>query len=143
MTHQVSLLRLKSTAQGTPGYWIFPGGWYYSMELPWRDNLNSLSCIPEGVYTVAIRKSPKYGKVYHVKNVPGRSYILIHPLNVAGNIEMGYKTESEGCIGLGKRLGMLWGQRAVLVSRPTVRTFMEAMDYQPFILHVRNTYGSD
>ena len=52
-----------------------------SLELPWEDNENNISCIPEGEYEVVTRYSQKYGKHYHVTDVEGRSWILIH----AGN----------------------------------------------------------
>ncbi len=51
--------------------------------------------IPEGVYEVSIRWSPHFQRsLPHIESVPGRSGILIHPLNHA--------YESEGCIGVGQ-----------------------------------------
>ena len=68
----------------------------YSMELPWKDNKSFISCIPEGSYKCEITSSPTYGVVFEVKGVKDRSHVLIHPLN--------YVTQSEACIGLGKKL---------------------------------------
>lgn len=66
-----------------------------TMELPWRDNQRSISCIPEGVYKV-IKQPPKEGRPYpyfRLPNVPGRSGILIHRIT--------YVTGLKGCIGVG------------------------------------------
>lgn len=51
------------------------------------------SCIPEGVYRVKKHNSPKFGKTFWVKDVPGRSAILIHPGN--------YHYHTLGCILVG------------------------------------------
>jgi hypothetical protein len=51
-----------------------------TLELAWRDNKRSVSCIPEGTYKVK-KEPPKEGRPYpyfRLMNVPGRSGILIH-----------------------------------------------------------------
>lgn len=68
----------------------------YCLELPDRDNANSISRIPEGDYKVKKRYSPKYKDHFHVLDVPGRSYILIHHGN--------YYTNTRGCILVGQDL---------------------------------------
>ena len=50
----------------------------YMLELPDRNNETSISCINEGEYDCVKRFSEKYGNHFHVLNVFGRSYILIH-----------------------------------------------------------------
>ena len=68
-----------------------------TMELPWRDNKRSISCIPEGTYTV-IKQPPKPGRDYpyfRLPNVKGRSGILIHRIT--------YVKDLRGCIGVGGR----------------------------------------
>lgn len=67
-----------------------------TLELPWRENKNSISCIPEGTYKVVKRISKKFGEHFHVLDVEGRSYILIHKGN--------YYTDIRGCILVGKDL---------------------------------------
>lgn len=71
----------------------------FTLELP---NLNDdgiegnerrKSCIPEGVYPVVRHNSPKFGKCFWVKDVPGRDGILIHPGN--------YHWHTLGCILVG------------------------------------------
>jgi len=108
--------------------------------LPWRGNRRQISCIPPGTYNVEIRLSNKYGRIYWIRNVPNRSYILIHSGNFAGDTSKGYKTHVMGCILLGKKSGYLGGQVAVLNSRITVRAFMEYMDYEPFELRIQEAF---
>jgi hypothetical protein len=62
-----------------------------TIELPWLGNQKRISCIPEGEYVLQRRFSPKFQWHLHLKNVPGRDLILIHPANDA-------KTELLGCI---------------------------------------------
>ena len=63
----------------------------YTIELPWRNNELNRSCIPEGTYVLKRRYSQKFRWHIEVKDVPGRSYILIHPANHAAR-------ELKGCI---------------------------------------------
>ena len=63
----------------------------HTIELPWKDNHRSTSCIPEGRYELQKRYSPKFKWHLILKNVPGRSVILIHPANDA-------LKELKGCI---------------------------------------------
>ena len=62
-----------------------------TIELPWKDNVRTMSCIPEGTYTLQKRYSLKNGWHIHVMNVPDRKWILIHCFNNA-------LEESQGCI---------------------------------------------
>lgn len=55
----------------------------YCIELPWRDNMRSISCIPEGRYKLVKRYSTKFKNHLHVLDVRDRSFILLHPANVA------------------------------------------------------------
>ena len=66
-----------------------------SMELPWKDNARSVSCIPEGSYKV-IKQPPKEDRPYpyfRLPEVPGRTGILIHKIS--------YVSVLKGCIGVG------------------------------------------
>ncbi len=64
-----------------------------TLELLWRDNRIGISCIPTGTYEIVKRWSLKYGHHFLIKNVPGRSMVLIH----SGN----YKSQTRGCILVG------------------------------------------
>jgi hypothetical protein len=139
------LLRTSSGDQGTFG--VLQSGNYscFTGELPWRDNRRKVSCIPEGDYEVKPVKSPKFGVIYGLFGVPGRSHILLHNGNFCGDVAKGYVSHVEGCIITGSRIGRLVNkfgvmQRAVLTSLPTVRSFMAYMNGQPFVLSVRNTF---
>lgn len=62
---------------------------YKVLELPWKDNKRSISCIPEGEYTVTkMQPTEKRPYVYFwVRNVPGRDGILWHPGNYTRQIK--------------------------------------------------------
>jgi len=55
----------------------------YSIELPWKDNLAQVSCIPEGKYEGIKRWNLKFNRHLQVMNVSKREHILIHPANDA------------------------------------------------------------
>lgn len=59
---------------------------FKTLELPWLNNQQQVSCIPEGEYEVVKRHSPKYKNHFHVTEVPGRSWILIHSGNFYSDI---------------------------------------------------------
>lgn len=137
----VSLTRFPSTDQGTFGILVFGTTTCFSVELPWRNNRTARSCIPVGTYTCRITNSPKFGKVYHVENVPGRSAVLIHGANFGGDIDLGYTTHLQGCIAPCNRLGQLRNskgnmQSAGLVSAPALRTMMTWAAGEPFTLEI-------
>lgn len=113
----------------------------FTLELPWRDNRPRRSCIPVGTYRCGIVQSPKFGRVYQVFDVPGRSAILIHPANFAGDVDLGLDSQLHGCIALGMRLGAIRNkagamQPVVAVSRPAVSAFMAEAKGEPFTLEV-------
>ena len=63
----------------------------YSIELPWKDNLAQVSCIPEGKYQLVKRYNLHFRNHFQVMLVKDRSLILLHPANDA-------KRELKGCI---------------------------------------------
>lgn len=133
-----TLTRTQHTDEGTFGVLVFGRNTVHSLELPWRENRRQKSCIPVGTYQCAIVNSPRFGRVYGVANVPGRSNILIHSANFAGNVDLGWKTQLQGCIALGMRLGKIGNQRAALVSRPAIRLLNEWSGGMPFTLEIQN-----
>jgi len=64
-----------------------------TVEKPWKNNKNQISCIPVGTYDVEFFNSPKHGACFLLKNVPGRSMIEIHAAN--------YERQLLGCIAPG------------------------------------------
>lgn len=63
----------------------------YTIELPWRNNKRSISCIPEGRYRLIKRWHSKHGLQLAFAHVVNREGILIHPANFA-------LRELQGCI---------------------------------------------
>ncbi len=62
---------------------------YHILELPWKDNQRSISCIPEGVYDVIkMKPTEKRPFVYFwIQDVPTRSGILMHRGNYTRQIK--------------------------------------------------------
>ena len=69
---------------------------FYTLELSWKNNKQSESCIPPGDYTVIKRKSKKFKTHFHILDVKGREWILIHKGN--------YYTDIRGCVLVGDDL---------------------------------------
>lgn len=91
------ILKSFSSPIATVGFLSY-GGLFecYTLELPWLDNVNSLSCIPAGTYSVTKHVSPNHGDCLKIHDVPGRTHILIH----AGN----FTRQTQGCILVGKMI---------------------------------------
>ena len=66
----------------------------HTLELPWKNNQKSVSCIPEGRYKCRVRLARESATRDYVhllvQDVEGRSYILFH----YGN----FPTDTKGCI---------------------------------------------
>lgn len=134
----IELIRTDTSDEGTNGIILLNGSpLCVTIEPPDRDNQPNISCIPEGEYKCVWHRSPKYGMTYHVTNVEGRSRVLIHPGNYAGDKEKGFKTHSHGCILLGTRRGVLGDQKAVLASKVAVRKFTRSTQRKDFTLRIR------
>lgn len=138
---KATLKRSPSTDQGTFGVLTFGADVVHTLELPWRDNMRQKSCIPHGVYLCALVKSPRFGRVYGLQDVPGRSHVLIHSANFAGDVDKGWTTQLQGCIAPALRVGQMRNnagvmQAAGLVSRPALARLMEWADGQPFELEI-------
>lgn len=134
----VRLQRLSESAAGTQGMLQTEGFSCKTLELPWRGNIRAKSCIPPGSYVVRIVQSPRFGRIYGLFGTAPRANILIHSGNYAGDVDKGLKSHVQGCILLGKYFGTMDGQRAILLSRPTVRAFMDHMKGEPFTLVVED-----
>lgn len=131
------LTRSPSTDEGTFGTLQLDGQVLRTTELPWRDNATGASCIPTGVYRCEIVQSPKFGRVYGVRDVPGRSAILIHAANYGGDASKGYRCELLGCIAPCMVHGQLNGQMAGLQSKAALAEFMAWAGGQPIELEIR------
>ena len=107
----------------------------YAGELPWRDNAHTFSCIKGGDHECAMVISNRFGAVYGVK-AEGRDHVLIHKGNSCGDVNKKLKADIEGCILLGRAVGEIGGQKALLSSRDAFEAFMAEMGGEDFILRI-------
>lgn len=138
-----TLYRAPSTSQGTFGALIFGTTVRYSLELPWKGNERRMSCIPLGVYECRLVRSPRFGLIYSVADVPGRSSVRIHAANFAGDSTLGWQTELEGCIAPCSRFGTMrnkhgYMQMAGLLSRPALNDLTLWAAGRPFTLEIQS-----
>lgn len=98
-----------SKTQGVFGRMTIDGQTIYTVERPWLDNQQRISCIPVGEYYLKERHFHKgnYAAIAIV-NVPDRTHILFHKANKA--------SELLGCIAPGMELGFLNDHWAVTSS---------------------------
>lgn len=139
---RLTLNRLESSDQGTFGTIIVPDNewvhYFYTGELPWRDNTSNVSCIPTGVYKCAWTYSPRFRRhMYLVDGVKARAGIRKHSANFMGDDSKGFRRQLNGCIALGEKLGWIEGQKALLLSAPAVRRFEALLGGQPFELEIK------
>lgn len=123
---QAVLTRFESAPTHTLGELKFCGTLFYIIERPWLDNAPNISCIPCGIYRavyLAQTASGRFRNVHWLRGVPNRSGVLQHQGNLARH--------SLGCLIIGKRIGWLGGERAVLNSRTALNEFEEIAAQQP------------
>ncbi len=99
-----------------------------SLELPWKGNQTSISCIPNGTYYAKPYSSDKFSDCIAVIDVPGRSDILIH----VGN----YLTDTYGCILPGASFGEISGELAVLSSKQSLKLLQKVVENKAFLLEL-------
>lgn len=94
----------------------------YTLELPWHNNADDVSCIPIGEYPAAVRKSNHNNRklgylVVWLSDVPDRDDIQIHianrPLEIRGCIAVGLRVDKE--------------QPAVLSSTDAMRALLDVV----------------
>ena len=124
----ITLTRIEQSEECTRGVLVFGDHAFFTLEPPWRNNQVNVSCVPGGEYICEVDSSPKYGNVYHIRNVVGRSHILFH----VGN----YPRNTQGCILVGSRLGTLENTPAVLSSRQAIDRLYGLTSSEPFILRI-------
>ena len=133
------LQRLETGDQGTFGRLTLGGLALFTGELPWRDNASNVSCIPPGSYRCVWTYSNRFKRnMYLVAPVVGRAGIRIHAANLMGDATLGFRSQLNGCVSLGERLGTIASQRALLLSTPALRRFEALTRGKPFELEVRN-----
>lgn len=95
----------------------------YGLELPWKNNERRVSRVPANHYEASFHKSPRFGDVVKIHNVPDRSNILFH----VGN----WPKDSLGCILLGTDFSKQ--DSAVWSSRIAFDAFMDNVDEPMFV----------
>jgi len=76
-----------------------------SIELPWKQNLANVSCIPEGTYVLKMRSTTRLGPHLQLIGVKDRKYILMHAANDALKELRGCIAPVTNCTGPGKGIG--------------------------------------
>lgn len=105
-----TIARVANIEHGMFGVYSFEGiPFAVTLEPPWKNNQQNISCIPAGEYIGELVDSPKYGRVYEIKNVPGRDHVLNHWGNKLKN--------TLGCVLVAEKFGVLDGVPGVLTSK--------------------------
>ena len=116
----MTLKRLGEFDQATLGVMLLNGQpRFVTLEEPWRENQRHISCIPAGEYDIERHHSPRFGELFTIKNVPGRSHVHIHWGNDTD--------DTTGCPLLGLQFGRETGKAWVVHSRIAFDQFMDAM----------------
>lgn len=138
---RIILERFETSNQGTFGKIRIKNEIFYTLELPWRDNMRNISCIPAGIYECRPSMSARFGRqMYLVGGVNNRDGVRIHSANFAGDASIGLKSQLSGCIALGLHTGKMSNQKCILLSHTAVRKFEKLMDGKSFRLEVINGY---
>lgn len=115
---EIQIIR-KYNEQATNGILFLDGKKIgYTIELPWKNNMRRVSCIPEGIYKVKKRYTSRFGWHLLVEDVPNRDMILVHAFNDAVK-------ESKGCIA---PVAMVTGYGKGTLSRSSLKRLMELLD---------------
>lgn len=131
----VELIRLEENALfGTFGVLkINKQPFCLTLEPPDKENVTNISSIPAQQYECERYDSPKHGETFKVMNVPGRKHILFG----SGNLIK----DTKGCILLAQHFAKLKGNRAIVNSGNTFKSFMKVMGKQDrFHLTIREVY---
>ena len=95
---------------------------FFTLELPWHDNSQNVSCIPPGFYRCRKVFSGKYGQCVEIRDVIGRTLIRIH----WGN----YTSDILGCVIVGDSLRDINGDGVIDVTNSKA-TFAKMMKVLP------------
>jgi len=113
------LRRIVHNPEGTWGVLIYNRQPFcVTLELPWKNNRRSVSCIPAGNYRAFLRLSGIRGRgyVYQLIGVRGRTAIQIHKGNTTNDIL--------GCIITAEKYEPLGKKKGVQQSRQAFKEFM-------------------
>lgn len=117
----LDLLRVGQSGRGTFGVIRFGAvPFVLTLERPWQDNQQNVSCIPAGRYRCERIRSPKFGWTFEVKNVPNRSHVLFHSGNTL--------EDTHGCILVGEEFSGTWDKPTLASSQRGFLEFLNLLD---------------
>ena len=102
-----------------------------TLELPWLNNEQSISCIPFGFYNCKRIISPSHGDVFEILNVRGRKHILFHKGNTV--------KDSLGCILPVSNITVFDGKIGGTSSKFAYDRLMNLLHAETFILKIERT----
>lgn len=139
---KATLTRTETGETGTFGILVTDSGFScYTGELPWKNNIQGKSSIPDGIYQCIRSDSTKHGMCYHVQGVTGRTDIEIHSANWMGDVDKGLKCQLLGCIAPGRAIIDIIGQKGVSSSRDALYSLEEDLEKKPFELTIKWSNG--
>jgi hypothetical protein len=118
------LIRFETGAHGTLGKIIAPDIQCYSIELPWKNNEQNISCIIAGAYPYRKEIHPKFGRCLRLFAISEREGVLMHAGSFAGDVSLGWKSDSSGCVIIGSKIEKIKKQKAAINSRATLDTLI-------------------
>lgn len=117
----LELIRVGSSPRGTFGMLCYERTpFVLTMERPWVNNEQNVSCIPAGRYRCRRIRSPRFGNTYEVCEVPNRTHVLFHSGNT---IE-----DTQGCILVGEEMSGTVRRPMLVSSRRGFSEFMQFLD---------------
>lgn len=124
------MLKIKRTYHPdcTTGFITYGDFRAMTLELPDKNNQQCVSCIPFGRYECKKHVSPSHGDCISIKNVVGRTHVLIHAAN--------WTDQLLGCVAVGETLKP--SDRGIMVtsSRKTLKKLMAILP-DKFLLEIK------
>ncbi|QDP49469.1 MAG: hypothetical protein Unbinned2716contig1000_50 [Prokaryotic dsDNA virus sp.] len=129
------LIRKSFTEKSTLGELYLNGEFKaHTLELPWKDNQRSISCIPSGTYDVRFRypRESASRDYLHlmVKDVKDRDYILFHRGNTS--------KDTRGCILTGLTKKKDWIGQSTLAHEELMNSIIELKTTSKIKLIIKN-----
>ena len=117
----LDLIRVGQSSRGTQGVIRFGAvAFCLTLERPWADNQENISCIPPGRYRCERVRSPKFSWTFEVKHVPNRTHVLFHSGNTL--------EDTHGCILVGEEFSGTWDKPMLASSQRGFTEFLNMLD---------------